>query len=61
MGEETPEVHKLAILSLINKAFVNIFDGNYTDCIENFKTVLDYKVGNPTVQGNIDVVSIFLN
>ena len=33
----------LAVLCYMNKGFVNIFDGNYKDAIENFRKILAYK------------------
>ncbi len=33
----------LEVLCLMNKAFVNIFDGNYKDAIDNFRKVLIIK------------------
>ncbi len=42
----------LEVLCLMNKAFVNIFDGNYKDAIDNFRKVLIIKPQNLVALNN---------
>lgn len=52
---------ELTVLMLLNKAFINIFDGNYKDSIENFRKILAYKPMNLVAINNAATCQIFCN
>jgi len=45
----------------LNRAFVNIFDGNYTDAISFFRKVMTYVPSNIVAANNIATCQIFTN
>ena len=52
---------ELTVQMLLNKAFVNIFDGNYKDAIENFRKILGYRPMNLVALNNAATCQIFCN
>eukprot|EP00347_Sterkiella_histriomuscorum_P001642 403371239 len=51
----------LAVLCHMNKGFVNIYDGNYKDAIEQFRKILSYRPMNLVALNNSATCQIFCN